>query len=114
MPALKTSTSLLYGVFVSEKSFLIGVRRLVKREHTQMLVLKIAGQALPTELVNEIAERLYALEKAGILAKWDAMKTPEENYNKFSYAEARTEAEVRAFAKMVCTSSGHTAYIARS
>ncbi|SMR63963.1 unnamed protein product [Zymoseptoria tritici ST99CH_3D1] len=100
MPSLKLTSNILYGIFISERSFLIGVRCLVKREHVRFLVLRIAGRKLPAELADEIVDHLYALEKADIVAEWDIGNSPEENYQKFHYGEAQTDAERVAFEKM--------------
>jgi hypothetical protein len=106
MPSLKVTTSILYGIFVSEKSFLIGVRCLVKQEHTRMLALRVAGEHLPIELVDEIADHLYALEKPEVLSRWLSDVEPMENYVRFCYgASAHTEAERRASERMVCQAS---------
>lgn len=55
-------TFLLYGVLATSRSWLIGVRKLVRLEHAKMLALKVAGPHLPQELVDAIVAELVALD----------------------------------------------------
>lgn len=92
MATLSISTTLLYGVYVSEKSHLIGVRCLVKQEHSKMLAAKVAGH-LPRELTDLIEKELYELEKASVRARWTP-NTSEQNQLKFRYTSMASEAEL--------------------
>ena len=56
---IQIQTSILYGVFVTEKSWLIGWQRLIKREHAKILCKKAAGNRLPQELLDIVGDRLY-------------------------------------------------------
>ena len=85
--SLSVGTVILYGIFVSEKSYLIGKRCMEKRD-VYMLVGKAVRSHtlpyLPAELVDMIAERLYILEKAEVKAAWKKEKSFMENREKFT------------------------------
>lgn len=99
MATLSISTTLLYGVYVSEKSHLIGVRCLVKREHARMLAMKVAGH-LPQELTDLIENELYVLEEASVRSRW-TLPADQQNYRKFRYESMDTEAETAVLQRMV-------------
>lgn len=102
MATLSIFTTLLYGVYVSEKSYLIGVRCLVKREHSRMLAMKVAGH-LPQELTDLIEKELYQQEEASVRARW-ILKAPQQNHRRFRYESMVTEAEMAVHQKMVSIS----------
>lgn len=86
--SISVGTSILYGIFVSEKSYLIGKRCLEKREHVDMVVGKaVTGRSLPylpKELVDMIAGHLYASEEAMVRAARKADKPCKENRMRFT------------------------------
>lgn len=102
MATLSISTTLLYGVYVSEKSHLIGVRCLVKREHSKMLARKVAGH-LPQELTDQIEKDLYELEERSVRACW-IPKATQQNHLKFRYASIVSGAEIEVCRRMVSPS----------
>lgn len=66
------TTGLLYGILATTESWLIGVRKLSRRQHANFLALKIAGHRLPRELVDLVADELYDVDLAIIQRKVDA------------------------------------------
>jgi hypothetical protein len=56
-----------YGILATEKSNLLGRRRLVKAHHATFLAYRVLGSRLPAELVDQIAEDITALEYADML-----------------------------------------------
>lgn len=63
-------TQVLYGIFVTEKSFLVGVRKLVKREHIKWLLSRVFVERLPQEVLDAIEQFIYELEKPAIEAAY--------------------------------------------
>lgn len=76
-PKLQTTSSRVtttfgYGILATRRSYLIGVRKLVRREHAKTLALKTTGAHLPPELVDLIAEALFGLDAPVMQDKIDA------------------------------------------
>lgn len=98
-------TALLYGVFVTEKSYLIGLRKLIKREHISMLISHVCGDRFPQEVVDIIEQSLYDLEKDIVDSAWKGNAEDNENIRKFLpglYAPWPAQEATRA--KLVCHS----------
>lgn len=72
---VEIKTSLLYGIFASHKSYLTGIRSLMKREHVDMLANKIIGTVLPPELIEIVADHLYNMEQATVQKTWIAERS---------------------------------------
>jgi hypothetical protein len=64
----------LYGILVTEKSFLIGTRSQVQKHHPHFLSHRIAGTGLPPELCDEIGEHLLTLLQNGATQLWKKME----------------------------------------
>ncbi|KAK4496753.1 hypothetical protein PRZ48_012736 [Zasmidium cellare] len=81
---VEIKTTLLYGVFASHKSYLIGVRNLMKREHADMLCNKIMGKMLPPELIEIVADYLFEMEREVVMEKWvSERRAMQENISRF-------------------------------
>lgn len=81
---VKITNTLLYGVFVSQKSYLIGIRNLAKREHAEMLVTRITEHILPQELIDIVIDYLYEMEKDTVRSKWSSkISMHDQNVEKF-------------------------------
>jgi hypothetical protein len=70
---LRLKSAPFYGILVTEKSSLLGLRRFVKAHHATFLAHRVLGSHLPAELVDHIAEDITALEYAGMLQLWKAL-----------------------------------------
>jgi hypothetical protein len=70
---LRLKTAPFYGILVTEKSSLLDLRRLVKEHHATFLAHRVLGSHLPTELVDQIAGDITALEYADMLQVWKAL-----------------------------------------
>ena len=90
---LEIKTKLLYGIFATEKSLLVGYRKLVKRLHAEMLATKILDGMLPPEMIALIAVALHQVESRAVEEKWNDTIPHRENVAKFRYNMARTPAE---------------------
>lgn len=73
------STRVLYGVFATERSFLIGVRMLERLEHASMLARKAVDGRLPPELIDLITEQLHSFDKTTVHSKGKQGVTIESN-----------------------------------
>ena len=82
-PVVHLGTSILYGVFFTEKSYLIGLQRLLKGEHAKMLVTKIAGDRLPQELIDMIVSRLHESLMKSVESVWNGVDRWEAFNEKF-------------------------------
>lgn len=71
---LRVATLPLYGILVTERSWLLGQRRLVKSYYAHTLVRRVLGRRLPGELINQIADDLTELEYADLKKLWTALK----------------------------------------
>lgn len=78
-PSFEIHTSVLHGVFVSHKSFAIGLRNLVEDQYAYMLALKFTGHWLPQELVDMVADELSLLKKRSVNALWRSGESFQEN-----------------------------------
>jgi len=65
------TTTPLYGVLVSRKSYLIGLRCHVKTKFAQVLAERVCAGRLPTELSDLIADELIKLECETVRHTWD-------------------------------------------
>lgn len=101
---VKVASSLLYGIFVSERSYWIGCRSLVNRKHVDMLASKVTRRTLPQELVDLVADHLFDLEMITVKAMWNAKVDINTNRKKFIIgSDKSTPAERRAFEILVCS-----------
>lgn len=92
---VRLATLPLYGILATERSSLLGQRRLAKSHYAHTLVRRVLGRRLPGELVNQIAEDLTALEYASMLKLWKAL-AGEERHRELHFrfpAIGGTEAE---------------------
>jgi hypothetical protein len=82
------STVPLYGILVTEKSFLLGKRALALQNHASYLAHRVAGARLPAELCDQIASELAVLRTEGADRLWESMKDnyPSARAMKFQYA----------------------------
>jgi len=93
---LSVDTSLVYGIWVSEKSYLIGLRNFLKGNHAKMLAARVIGSRMPQELINTIAVHLHELEKDTVRKTWNTKAGFKANRAKFLIADSKTQ---RAFAE---------------
>jgi hypothetical protein len=63
----------LYGILVTEKSFLIGTRSQVQKHHAHFLSHRIAATGLPPELCDEIGGHLLTLLQKDSTQLWKKM-----------------------------------------
>jgi hypothetical protein len=86
MPPSSVSVSLtpLYGILVSHKSFLLGLRALAREFHALMLTGRILTPRLPPELRNRIAEELAELDREVVRRVWEGGSNWEEKVGKFA------------------------------
>ena len=95
-------TSVLYGVFATDKSYFIGVRKLLKKEHIRMLTARICCDRLPQEIIDTIAQALYELDKDAIESAWIKDGDVQANFRRLLGGYPTTwPASVVARAKMV-------------
>lgn len=102
-PRIAVTTTPLYGILVSRKSYLVGLRCLVKTHHAQMLAGKIGAGRLPQELVDLIADRLAELEHEVVRRTSDGGAWSEkERKSRYCREDPRewTPAESEAFAQV--------------
>jgi hypothetical protein len=64
----------LYGILVTEKSFLIGTRSQALKHHAHFISHRIAGKGLPPELCDEIGEHLLTLLQNDATQLWERME----------------------------------------
>ena len=65
-------TKFLYGVFVTEKSHLIGTRKQVLKRFANNLASKACGDRLPEEVVALVAWALYDSTIEPLESKWNS------------------------------------------
>ena len=111
---VQITTTPLYGVLVSRKSYLIGLHCLVRTNHAHMLAQKVGAGRLPTELTDLIAYELAQLECETVRLMWELEDSG--RWGKGWIGKARrfrywrddkwdwTEAEKLAFAEVVSSS----------
>ncbi|CAK3869145.1 Hypothetical predicted protein [Lecanosticta acicola] len=85
-PTVTLSSMLLYGIFATEKSVLIGTRLLEREEHYKMLVFRIAEGRLPQELADLILEDLFELDRPIVQTRWREEASIHVNQLKFMRA----------------------------
>lgn len=61
---LRLATTPLYGILVTQKSMLLGRRRLARAHYAKSLVHRVVESRLPPELVDQIADALIELDNA--------------------------------------------------
>jgi hypothetical protein len=105
---LSLTTMPLYGILVSEKSFLLARRRLAKAHYAKFLAFRVTGSHLPAELVDQIADALIELEKAEILQLWHALKEQKQHRQRVFMVPANsgTEAEQAAINELGLLEAG--------
>ena len=72
MAEIEVQISLIYGIFVGVKSFLIGTRFLVNKVHSETLTNKILHNRLSQELIDLVIDQLHLMNQSDILARWRA------------------------------------------
>lgn len=105
---VRLATLPLYGILATERSSLLGQRRLAKAHYAHSLVRLVLGRRLPGELVNQIAEDLTSLEYADMLKLWRTL-AGEERHRETHFrlpAMGGTEAERSAAEELRTMSHG--------
>ncbi|GIZ44276.1 hypothetical protein CKM354_000747900 [Cercospora kikuchii] len=87
MPAIGLYSTTLYGILVTEESFLKGLRTYMKTQHERKLVTLVAGAKVPTELLERMHEEVYKQARAIVNKKWDTSNSREEKWHKFMGAK---------------------------
>lgn len=90
------TTYLLYGIFRTLKSFVIGKRQLVAKKHTAMLAVKTVRPALPKDVVRLITKQLYTMMEEDIQSRWDDDLPDSVNTDEFDSAPKNTPAAIAA------------------
>jgi hypothetical protein len=67
---LRLATMPLYGILVTQKSMLLGRRRLAKAHYAKFIANRVVESRLPPELVDQIAEDLIELDNAEMSRIW--------------------------------------------
>jgi hypothetical protein len=76
----------LYGILVTEKSFLLGKRALALHSHASYLAHRVAGERLPPELCDQIASELAVLQTQAAEGLWESLKDdPPARAERFQY-----------------------------
>jgi len=70
---LRLATLPLYGILVTERSSLLGRRRLAKRHYAKFLAHRVIESRFPIELVDQTVDDLVELEYAEMLQLWVKM-----------------------------------------
>jgi hypothetical protein len=87
--SLMTTSTPLYGILVTEKSFLLGRRSQVLQHQELRLAHRVIGDRLPTELCDEIGAELAKLLVKDNAQLWKAMeKKPLDRWRKFQRGPA--------------------------
>jgi len=82
----------MYGILVTQKSYLLGLRGLALQHHAHYLAHRIVGTRLPPELCDEIGAELGALYLQGAERMWKRMKhDPMARTKKFDFWMAGTD-----------------------
>ena len=86
-PGFAVNTSPLYGILVTEKSFLLGKRSLALQSHASYLAHRIIGDRLPVELCDQIGSDLAILQVQSAERLWKSMKDdPSARTDRFHYS----------------------------
>ena len=72
---LRLATMPLYGILVTQKSILLGRRRLAKAHYAKFLAHRVVESRLPPELVDQIIEDIIELDNAEMSQLWRALTT---------------------------------------
>lgn len=67
---LRLATMPLYGILVTQKSILLGRRRLAKAHYAKFLAHRVVESRLPPELVDQIVDDLIELDNAEMTQLW--------------------------------------------
>nr|POE85464.1 meiotic recombination protein rec14 [Quercus suber] len=99
---MECSTSLLYGVFVSEKSFLIGIRNLVSDDHANLLAFKVCDGRVPQELINMVENELIKIGRDRVDKLWQRHADKDRSWRveKFSFHGPRTMGQTAVFEEL--------------
>jgi len=71
---LRLVTLPLYGILVTEKSVILGRRRVAKTHYAKFLVHRVIESRLPVELIDQIVEDLVDLDHAEMSSLWRTFK----------------------------------------
>lgn len=81
----KTALSPLYGIFVTERSYLLAVRHAAQTSYARALAHRVLQPRLPTELIDYIAEEMALSAHAEAETVWEGMdKKQGERWAKFA------------------------------
>lgn len=72
---LRLATMPLYGILVTQKSILLGRRRLAKAHYAKFLAHRVVESRLPPELVDQIVEDLVELDNVEMAELWRTLTT---------------------------------------
>jgi hypothetical protein len=85
---MKMETHPLYGILVTQKSYMLSRRALALQHHARYLAFKVARALLPVELCDQIGIEIYTLQVEDALRLWKKMKgEPEARLRKFQYGD---------------------------
>ncbi|PPJ55716.1 hypothetical protein CBER1_08285 [Cercospora berteroae] len=87
MSATRHSSTTLYGILVTEESFLKGFRTYTKAQHERKLVTHVAGQKVPSELLERMYEEVDKQARAIVDKKWETCKSRDEKWCKLIHAD---------------------------
>nr|OQO18541.1 hypothetical protein B0A51_15137 [Rachicladosporium sp. CCFEE 5018] len=95
----------LFGIIVSEQSYLLGIRDLVATKHAEILVSRVIPFHIPDELVFAIAEHVSEVANRREREKEDPPRVVEGRLNRYGVREmilsgGRSPAEREAIAEM--------------
>lgn len=84
--SIKMETIPLYGILVTQKSFLIGKRALALQHHAHRLAHRVVGTRLPAELRDEIGAELRKLYDEAAARLWKRMRNdPAARLDRFRF-----------------------------
>jgi hypothetical protein len=83
---MKIETLPLYGILVSQKSYLLGLRNLAFQHHARFLAHRIIESRLPPELCDGVGTIISALNSEAAEKLWENMRNdPDARARKFQY-----------------------------
>lgn len=74
------TTRPLYGIIATQKSNVLGQRRLVKAHHSTFITHRALGSRLPVELIDQIADHVTELFYVDVLDYWRTSRGREETF----------------------------------
>lgn len=99
------STFLCYGIFVTFRSYGIGIRKPIRCQHYKMLVGKVARNEVPGEIIEMIVDALLSYDEQFIQDIWDKHSAYDSRIDEsFFIPGPRTHAE-DGVCKLVVSSS---------